>query len=227
MKLTAAFTIRGNHPLAPTLLDTDPMGPGIIRLLRPDGCGARWLRAGVCALLAAFAFVSSQAYAQQVSGDTATARTQVALLTPGSVAKTSDMNFGSIMQANTGGTIVLTPQNTATCTATGGLIRTGACKAASFSIYGKKNKRVFVRENNGGQITLNGPAGATMQLTNLTVGVFGMSAKQGATGWDFGSWRVDTNSGIAEFYVGGTLHVAAAQTAGVYNGTLLIQVQFN
>jgi hypothetical protein len=194
---------------------------------RLGACSAPWLHAGVCALLAAFLLVPSPALAQQVSGDTATARTLVALLTPGSVAKTSDMDFGSIMQANTGGTVVLTPQNTATCTATGGLIRTGTCKAASFSIYGKKNKRVFIRENNGGQITLNGPAGATMQLTNLAVGVFGMSSKQGATGWDFGSWRVDTNSGIAEFYVGGTLNVAAAQTPGVYNGTLLIQVQFN
>nr|WP_166178181.1 DUF4402 domain-containing protein [Altererythrobacter segetis] len=203
------------------------MGPGIIRLPRLGACSAPWLQAGACALLAAFLFVPSHAFAQQVDGDTATARTQVAILTPGSVAKISDMDFGSIAQANTGGTIVLTPQNTATCTATGVLIRTGACKAAAFSIYGKKNKRVFIRENNGGQITLNGPAGATMQLTNLTVGVLGMSAKQGAAGWDFGSWRVDTPTGIAEFYVGGTLNVAAAQTPGVYNGTLLIQIQFN
>lgn len=203
------------------------MGPGITPSLRPIVGAARALRAVACAVLAAAMLLPAQAFAQQVSGDTATARTQVAVLTPGSIAKVSDMDFGSIAQANTAGTIVLTAASTATCTATGALIRTGACKAAAFTIYGKKNKRVFLRENNGGQITLNGPAGATMQLTNLTVGVVGMSAKQGATGWDFGSWRVDTNNGIADFYVGGTLHVGAAQTPGVYNGTLLIQVQFN
>ena len=203
------------------------MGPGIIPPLRPKTGGARWLRAVACAALAAIALVPTQAFAQQVSGDTATARTQVAVLTPGSVAKISDMDFGSIAQSNNAGTVVLTPAVSATCTASGTTIRTGACKAAAFSIYGKKNKRVFIRENNNGQITLNGPAGATMQLTNLTVGVVGMSAKTGATGWDFGSWRVDTNTGIAEFYVGGTLNIAAAQTPGVYNGTLLIQVQFN
>ena len=203
------------------------MGPGITPSLRPNTGAARALRAVACAVLAAVALIPAQAFAQQVSGDTATARTQVAVLTPGSVAKVSDMDFGAIAQANNAGTVVLTPQSAATCTVTGALIRTGACKAAAFSIYGKKNKRVFVRENNGGQITLNGPAGATMQLTNMTVGVVGMSAKQGATGWDFGSWRVDNNNGIAESYVGGTLNIAAAQTPGVYNGTLLIQVQFN
>ncbi len=203
------------------------MGPGIIPSLRPATGMARLLRAIACAVLAAIAFVPATAFAQQVSGDTATARTQVAMLTPGSVAKTADMDFGKIAQSNTAGTIVLTPQAVATCTASGTLIRVGACRAARFSIFGKKNNHVRIRENNGGQITLNGPSGATMQLTNMVVGVVGMSAFNNANGWDFGNWRIDTANGITEFYVGGTLHIAAAQTPGVYNGTLVIQIQFN
>jgi hypothetical protein len=203
------------------------MGPGTIRLPRLGACSAPWLHAWCCALLAAVLLAPSQAFAQQVNGDTATARTQVAILTPGSVAKTADMDFGSIAQSNTAGTVVLTPQNAATCTPSGTLIRTGACRAARFSIFGKKNNKVRIRETNGGTVTLNGPGGATMFMDNLTIGVSGMTPFANGNGWDFGNWKINTNSGITEFWVGGTLHVGAAQTPGVYNGTLLIQIQFN
>lgn len=204
------------------------MGPGITRWPRVLACGARRLRIAACALLAALALFPTHVFAQQLQhGGTATAQTQVAVLTAGSIEKIADMDFGSIAQSNTAGTVVLTPEPAATCTASGTLIRSGACKAAGFTIYGKKNNRVFLRENNGGAITLNGPGGATMQLNNLTVDVVGMTSKQGATGWDLGSWKVTSGNGIAEFYVGGTLNVAAAQAPGVYNGTLMVQVQFN
>lgn len=188
---------------------------------------APWLHAGVCALLAAALLIPSQAFAQQVNGDTATARSQVAILSPGSVAKTADMDFGSIAQSNTAGTVVLTAQNTATCTPSGTLIRIGACRAARFSIFGKKNNKARIRETNGGVITLNGPLGATMRLDNLTIGVSGMTPFGNGNGWNFGNWKINTNTGITEFWVGGTLHVGAAQTPGVYNGTLVIQIQFN
>jgi len=49
----------------------------------------------------------------------------------------------------------------------------------------------------------------------------------GGNGWDFGNWRIDTVNGITAFWVGGTLHVGAAQAPGVYTGTLVIQIQFN
>lgn len=203
------------------------MGPGIIRILRASAGESHRLRIAACAALAALALVPGDALAQQVDGDTATAREQVAVLTPGSVAKLQDMDFGKIAQSNTAGTVVISPTLVATCTPSATLIRTGACKSARFSLYGKKNKRVMIRENNNGMITLNGPNGATMFVDNLTIGVSGMSSKQGAVGWDFGSWKIDTADGITEFYVGGTLHVGAAQDPGVYSGTLLVQIQLN
>lgn len=198
------------------------MGPGIIRLLRI----ARRLHcayAVVAAAVIASALIPQQAFAQ----DTATARARVAVLTPGSVAKTADMNFGKIAQANTPGTIVLSPQQSATCAVTGGLIRSGTCRAARFSIMGRRNNKVRIRENNGGQVTLNGPGGATMSVNNLVIGVSGMTSVNGANGWDFGNYRIDTNSGITEFWVGGTLNVGPAQGPGVYSGALIIQIQFN
>jgi hypothetical protein len=202
------------------------MGPGIIRLLRASAGGALRLRMAGSALLAAAGLMASPASAQPQT-DTDTARTQAAFLSPGSVLKTADMDFGSIAQANNPGTIVLSANNAATCTVTGGLIRSGTCRAARFDIRGKKNNRVRIKELNGGAITLNGPGGATMQLTNLTFATSGMTAVNGANGWNFGNWRIDNPGGITQFWVGGTLHVAAAQAPGVYNGTLMIQIQFN
>lgn len=203
------------------------MGPGTIRLLRRKGRGSRWLRAGACALLATFLLVPCQASAQQVDGDTGTARSQTIILDAGSVAKKSDMNFGSIAQSSGGGTVVLSPQSTATCTVTGTMIRNGTCKAAAFTIRGRRNERVRIRELNGGTVTLNGPSGATMMMDTMTFSISGVTATSGANGWDFGNWKINTANGITDFYVGGTLHVGPAQTPGVYNGSLLIQIQFN
>jgi hypothetical protein len=148
-------------------------------------------------------------------------------LEKGSVAKVADMNFGKIAQSNNPGTVVLTPQAIATCNVTGGLIRSGACRAARFSLLGKRNNRFRIRQNSGGQVTLNGPGGATMSLTNITFGAAGMTSVNGANGWNLGNYRLDLNSGIGEFYLGGTLNVKAAQAPGVYTGVIVIDVQLN
>ena len=80
---------------------------------------------------------------------------------------------------------------------------------------------------NGGVITLNRTGGGTMTVSNLTIGIAGMTSVNGANGWNFGNWRIDTNNGITEFWVAGRLNVNAQQRAGVYTGVLLIQIQFN
>jgi hypothetical protein len=202
------------------------MGPGTIRLPRLGARGAHRVRAAG-ALLAGALFVPTGAAAQSVPSDTATAKTQAVFLTPGSVAKTRDMNFGNIAPGAVAGTVVLTPAQVAVCTASAPLVRSGTCTSARFAIRGKRNNRVRIRQNNGGTVTLNGPSGATMTLTNLTFDSTGMSAANGGNGWDFGNWRIDAVNGITAFWVGGTLHVGAAQAPGVYSGTLVIQIQFN
>ena len=203
------------------------MGLGYFRQVRLLGRLTPRLGAAVALLLAlAVALLPSQALAQ-VQTDSDSADAQVALLDPGSVANVQDMDFGQIAQSNTPGTVTLSPSGPATCTVTGGLIRTGVCEAARFAIRGRRNNRVRIREMNGGVVTLNGPGGATMTMTNLTIGVAGMTAVNGANGWNFGNWRIDTQSGITEFHLGGRLNVGAAQTPGVYNGAVVIQIQFN
>ena len=142
------------------------MGLGYLRQLRLWGRMPTHERmAGALAAVLAFALVPAPAAAQET--DTGTALTQVAIQEPGSILKVADMDFGQIAQSNNPGTIVLSPQNAATCTVTGGLIRSGICQAARFTIRGRRNNRVRIREiNPGGQITLNGPAGATMMISS-------------------------------------------------------------
>lgn len=203
------------------------MGTGDIRLPRTSERAALRWRLGACALLTGAAWIPAPAQGQSVSALSRTADAQVTMLAQGSIEKVADMDFGSIAQPTAAGTVVLTPQNPATCTASATLVRSGVCRAARFSIYFENNKSVMLRDDNDGVVTLAGPGGATMQVTDLTIGVIGLTPKSGGGGWNFGKWQVTGVNGFAEFLIGGTLHVGAAQTPGSYTGTLLIRAQMN
>ena len=197
------------------------MGPGIIRPRRLSA----WLRAVACALLAALALIPQQASAQS---KTASANEAAIVLQPGTIVKLTDMSFGTIAGVGTAGTVVLPAQSPATCTTTGGLIHSGACQSASFAIRGKHNQHVRIRDaGNSGIVTLTGPGGATMTMDTMTTRVNGMIVNGNGQGWKFGNYLITDPSGNANFWVGGTLHVAATQAAGLYTGTLTIQIQFN
>src|SRR6478609_3955938 len=161
------------------------MGPGIFPPLRPTTGGARWMRAVGCAVLAAIMLVPAAA---QGAPKRAVARVGAAIITQGSIVKTADLDFGTIAPPSSAGTVVLTPQSSATCTTTGGLVRIGTCRAAAFSILYRNNKHVFIGDNSNGRITLTGPGGTTMQVTNLVMGVSGLTGKQANGNWDFGKW---------------------------------------
>lgn len=199
------------------------MGPEIIR--QPRLLARR--HRGACALLAVLAGASATMPAQAQTLDSETADTAATILTPGSVVKTADMDFGSVAVAATGGTVVMTAASTPTCTASADLVHTGACRAARFSVHGIRNWKVRVRDQVAGTVTLTGPGGATMTMTNFTIRTVGMSPSGGSGGWTLGRYNIDTANGTAEFYIGGTLNVAAAQAPGVYNGTFIVEVRFN
>jgi hypothetical protein len=125
-------------------------------------------------------------------------------------------------------TLVPSPPSAASCNASVGLAHSGNCQAAVFTIRGKRNQRVRIRDaGNTGFITLNGPSGATMRMDTETITVNGMNASGNGQGWRFGNWLITDPSGNAYFWIGGTLHVGANQTPGVYNGTFTVQIQFN
>jgi hypothetical protein len=199
------------------------MGPEIFRQLRQ---WARRLR-GAVPLAAALAGLAAAAPAQAQIMDSETAEIQSVVLAPGSIVKVADMDFGQILPSASGGSVTMSAAASPTCTATGGMIHSGSCRAARFSIRGIRQQKVRIRVTNGGSVILTGPGGATMTLNSISILPVGMTSVNGGNGWNLGNYRIDTVSGITDFYLGGRLNVAALQAPGVYNGTINIQIQFN
>ena len=199
------------------------MGPEIFRQLR---LRARRLRSAV-PLAAALAWLAAAAPAQAQFVDSETAEIQSVMLAPGSVEKITDMDFGQILPGTTGGAVTMSAAASPTCAVTGDMIHSGTCRAARFSIRGIRQQRVRIRVTNGGSVILTGPGGATMTLNSISILPVGMTSVNGGNGWNLGNYRIDTVSGITDFYLGGRLNVAGTQAPGVYNGTINIQIQFN
>ena len=137
-----------------------------------------------------------------------------------------DMDFGRILPTGTNGTIVMTPSAAATCAITGGLIRTGPCKAAAFVGAAFTGADVRVHRPTGDRIDLTGPGAATIRLQDFTFGSTGTTVMQGGNGPN-PKFRVDALDGVYLFFVGGTLNVAGNQAVGFYNGTFDIRINFN
>jgi hypothetical protein len=167
---------------------------------------------GIKLAIAAFVLTafSSSAFAQASATATATAT----IVTPISITETVNMNFGNVaVQTALGGTVVLTPAGIRT--ATGGVTLpavAGTVTAASFTVNGQGTYTYA--------ITL--PATATT-LTN------GANTMTSDTWTSTPSATGALTAGTQTLNVGATLHVAAAQVAGLYvSGTpFTVTVNYN
>jgi hypothetical protein len=178
-----------------------------------------------CVLLipAVTAWASAPAAAQQ-----ANALTRTQIHPTATLQNDADMDFGDIIPSAGGGTVVMTPSAAATCSTTGGLVRSGPCKAAEFTGTAFTGASLRVRRPNGNSITLTGPAGATMTVTTFTFGSTAPTVYQGNPGNSPNHrFRVDAGDGSYTFYVGGTLNVGGNQFPGIYNGAFEIDVSYN
>ena len=143
---------------------------------------------------------------------TASAGAQIGVLSPVSVIKRADLNFGTVVTAATAGTVVLNPLN-GSLTTTGGLTAVGTgAHAAVFTSTGSKNSVVIIRLPNA-PITMT-RVGGTQTVTASTWTVDGNTTR-----------KVPANQTF-DFAVGATLNVGAAQVAGTYIGTFQITVQY-
>jgi spore coat protein U-like protein len=180
----------------------------------------------LCAVLALAlsALLSTPAQAQRV---TAQARADAVVVTPLSLVKVEDLNFGRIAARTTAGTVTINV-NTGACTITGGLIHQGACQFAEFAGMGAR--RMTVRFQIPTTVTLTGPAGATMLVDTMTLGTQPGLTLLGGNGNGLGNgnrrYSIDANSGIFTFRVAGRLNVGANQRAGVYTGSFPVTVQY-
>ncbi len=129
------------------------------------------------------------------------------------IAKTADLNFGTLGTTAAPGTVVLNPATGARII-TGGVIDLGgAFNASSFAVLlcgpaGPKRFSVLLPSS---AVVLNGSAGGTMTVDTFT---------QSPTG----SISSDTNPPPTPFSVGAKLHVGANQAQGDYTGVFTVTV---
>jgi hypothetical protein len=158
----------------------------------------------------AMAGFSTAAYAQETATATATAT----ILTPISITKEVDMNFGNVaVQSASGGTVILTPAGVRSIT--GGVtlpVISGTTTAASFIVNGQGNYTYAVTLPSSA-VTLNDGASNTMTVTAFT------SNPSGTAGV--------LTSGTQTLNVGATLNVSAAQNAGTYVSATPFNVTVN
>jgi hypothetical protein len=188
----------------------------------PDGTRRARAKRRACAVLAAAALAPLPAAAQQQAHPLMTAEIVDTL----SVRNDADMDFGGIIPSGNTGTVVMTPSASPSCATTGGLVHTGACKAAVFVGFAFATADLRVQRPAGNSINLTGPGGATMQLNAFTFGATGTTVSLGQNGANH-RFRIDALDGAFLFYVGGTLNVAATQAPGIYNGSFDIRVSYN
>ena len=155
---------------------------------------------------------SANSFAQSEKNATATAT----IIAPINLSKDADMSFGNIAVNPTtpGGTVLLpavtgTPGRVASAGVTLPAV-TGTPLAAKFTVTGEI----------GSAYTISLPA--TIVLTGTGTN---MSIVPNCSITLLNGGALTTGSQI--FYVGGTLTVAAVQTAGAYSGTFNVSVNYN
>ena len=144
---------------------------------------------------------------------TATATASATIVTPISITKTTDMNFGNVaVQDATGGTVVLAPAGTRTRTAGVTLpVTNGTVAAAVFTVTGSGTYTYAITLPSTA-LTLTGTPSGTMTVDAFT-------STPSTTG--------ALTGGTQTIQVGATLNVGAAQAAGTYLSTPGFDVTVN
>ena len=179
-------------------------------------------------LLAVAALACPAPAVAQAVTDSASVDAIVAIMAPGTFTKLADMDFGTMAQPSVAGNVMMSP-NFPTCTPSAGIIHMGACQPARFAVAGRKNWLIRIRNMEAGTIVLTGPGGATMTVSMLSLGTTDMTPAPGGGSppGSLGRHRITSDTGSAEFRIGGRLNIAANQAQGTYSGTMTIQVLFN
>ena len=164
----------------------------------------------IAAAAIAIAF-SNTSFAQA----TATASASATLLTPISIVKNVDMNFGNVaVAASLSGTVVLAPAGTRTTGGAGGVTlpsTTGTVAGADFTVSGQASYTYAITLPTTATLTDGG---------SHTMTVNGFTSIPSSTG-------TLSTGGTQDLKVGATLNVAAAQAAGTYTNATGVPVTVN
>lgn len=186
-------------------------------------CGAMGLRRLLAGLASSAALGLAAPAAAQGS---ASAEGRAVVHQPMTIFAGQHMDFGHIVTRGTPGTVTIVPNASQTCTVTGTLVRTGPCRAAIFSGYAGLLSTIRIERMPGNMLILTGPGGATMSVTNLTYTSDTTMIEVGSTPTHVQYYVIDLD-GLYLVRVGGRLNVAAMQAPGVYNGNIVVQLNYN
>lgn len=163
----------------------------------------------------------------------ATASTRAVVVAPLSLIKVQDMSFGKIVPRPQAGTVTINGA-TGACTVTGPILEVGTCSQAIFVGMGTRNMRARISLDS--VISLTGP-GQTMLLDNVFLSndsTISFSGNANANGQGLGltqgngnqRYTIQSATGIYSLKVGGRLNVNANQLPGIYNGSIIVTVQY-
>ena len=145
---------------------------------------------------------------------TATASASANIITPISIVKNIDMNFGNVaVSGSLAGTVVLSPAGGRTTGGAGGVTlpsTIGTVAAASFTVSGQASYTYA--------ITLPSSCTITDGTNNMTVNAF--TSTPSSTG-------TLSSGGVQTLTVGATLNVSAAQHANAYTNATGVPVTVN
>lgn len=177
------------------------------------------LRSFALALMALALFGAGNSPAQ-AQGETATANAEALAITPLSLVKEQDLDFGTIIPGTTNGFVTLSPANVVTTT--GGIIVSGTTQNAAFYGYGRFNQqlRIYLNANQFNLVRQGGTQ--TMRLDQVTIG----STPPVVIGTAPRTFRIASASGLFRFTIGGRLRVLANQMPGTYIGQFAVSVEY-
>lgn len=168
----------------------------------------RLRQSGFIAVTAVLALASTVQAQQNTSSTTANATARI--ITPISITKSTDLNFGDVVPTASSGTVVVTPAGARSATGGATLGSSSSVSAASFTVAGQANAAYTV--------TLPSSATITSGANSMTVNTF--TSTPSGTG-NLGAGASQTLS------VGATLQVGANQAIGTYTGTFSVSVAYN
>lgn len=157
----------------------------------------------------AISLLSTAAFAQ--TSATATANASARVLTPITITKLTDLNFGSLVAGPLAGTVVVDPFSART--ATGGVsLVNSAFSAAQFNVTGEPLTPYTITLPNAIQIIHTTNNALSMVVNTFTSDPSGTGTLSAL--------------GAQQLNVGATLNVGANQGSGLYTGTFNVTVAY-
>jgi len=140
----------------------------------------------------------------------ATATASAAILSPATVNKIDDLNFGKIVASDAPSTVSMSAAGEFRCGA--GLTCLDTHRVAKFNIVGAPGQLVTIASDSNVILSSVGGVGRMQAALNLSTS----------------SMKLSVGSNLSNiFTVGGTLNVAANQAEGVYTGVFTVTVDYN